>query len=81
MRAMKRLALVALFALPMVMTGCEKLGDATGPEMTNVGGPSAAQVKVVVGTDSSKVEVGATAPTPPPDDPADPDGGYIPAWP
>jgi hypothetical protein len=37
---MKRLALVALFALPMVMTGCEKLGDATGPNMSQA--PSAA---------------------------------------
>ena len=73
MRAMKRLALVALFALPMVLTGCEKLGDATGPEMSKV--PSAAHVKGPVQNDSTEFESSAAMPPPPPD------GGYDPAWP
>lgn len=73
MRAMKRLALVALFALPMAMTGCEKLGDATGPDLSKVEGPSAARVKVVVQADTSGASVGGVVSPPP--------SGYDPAWP
>ena len=43
MRSIKRLALIGLFALPMVLTGCETLGDATGPNMQAPGAPSAAK--------------------------------------
>ncbi len=74
MRSMKRLALLGLLALPMVLTGCEKLGDATGPNLRAPGAASAAKVKVVVGdtttvtTSSAPVDV-------------DVDAGYELGWP